>query len=59
MREVEAVESAVTEINAAAEDVLGGFFKAALASQDKPEWKLELSKQVIFSHFTLIFIYFH
>ena len=47
MEEVEAVEAALSEINAAAEDVVGGFFKAALAS--KQEWNLDLSKHLLFS----------
>ena len=36
MMEVEAIESSTADINAAAEDVLGGFFKATLAC--KPEF---------------------
>ena len=54
MKEVEAIDVFVTEINAAAEDVLDGFFKAALAS--KPEWKLKLSKQLLPSHLLLLHI---
>ena len=46
MKEVEAIESFVTDINAAAEDVLGGFFKAALASKKHKQWNLKLSKQL-------------
>ena len=46
MKEVEAIESSVTDINAAAEDVLGGFFKAALASKKHKQWNLKLSKQL-------------
>ena len=42
MKEVGAVESSTAEINAAAEDVLGGFFKSILAC--KPEWNFKLSK---------------
>ena len=42
MKEVEDIESSVSEINAAAEDVLGGFFKALLAS--KQEWNLKFGK---------------
>ena len=50
MKEVGAVESSTAEINAAAEDVLGGFFKAILAC--KPEWNFKLSKYCLVSQYS-------